>query len=143
MKLTASHPVPVTADKVRATFADPEALLAGLDVITLTPTGPGTWDIEVEMNGRRETGTLRHVETDGETVRHEALSAGLQVDIIGHCAPAEAATALTVDVEVKAKSMKAKMFLPALSLAQSQIETGLGKALGKLARRMAADHAET
>ena len=143
MKLNSSASVPASADAVRATFANPVALLDGLDMIALIPTGPGEWDMEVEMGGRKESGTLRHIETVGDTVRHEALSAGMQVLIAGTCVPSGDTTDLTVDVEMKAKSMKAKMLLPALSMAQSQIEKGLDKALGKLARRMGEDHAAT
>ncbi|RED14303.1 hypothetical protein [Pontivivens insulae] len=141
MKLTSSTRVAAAADTVRATFANPEELLDGVNAIALTPTGPHEWEMQVEMGGRSESGTLRYVETVGDTVQHEALSAGLQVLIAGHCVAAGDETDLTVDVEMKAKSMKAKMFLPALSMMQGQIEKGLDKALGKLARRMAEDGA--
>ena len=144
MKLAAKHDIEAPAAFVFAQLADFEtweraAMRRGADVMrrdTLRIPGPGmTWDCRFNYAGKDRKATIR---LDAITPATAMVLTGLSVPVEGvmHLDILDLAakrTRIEVRLEIKPRTLTARIYVQSLRLARSRVERGFAKRVAQLA----------
>jgi uncharacterized protein (UPF0548 family) len=127
-----------SADAVQKVMADPLVLFAMVQPrdVTVTPEGHG-WRLSSPGRMGKRVVMIDKTSDDGVEVIYRSLSGGFEAFThieIG----AEPSTSLTVNIEIFANTLKARLSAPLVRMAQRRINTGLDKALTRLSKRLSA-----
>ncbi|QPH54836.1 SRPBCC family protein [Pontivivens ytuae] len=139
MNLTATTMVDAPPQALFDLLNDPDRLAALTEALTLEADGDDRWQASATFQGREETAQLDRVAAETpERIAYVATARGLELTATAQIGAEGAGSALGVDLSLVSRSMKGKMMLQGLKLAQPQLEKGLGRLLDRLAREASA-----
>ncbi len=135
MNLTATTVVDAPPRALFDLLNDPDRLAALTEALTLEAEGTDSWQARARLQGREETARLDRVAAEvPDRIAYVATARGLELTAKAEIGPEGEGSALGVDLNLVSRTMKGRMMLQGLKLAQPQLEKGLGRLLDRLAR---------